>query len=122
LRNSEAEAADGDKNAWRPTRPKAFCIRVDWEARRFARRLTFFDLLAAILRGRRSNSRIAFQATAGGGDGYAVVLDFDLLPRTRSAKKSMEETDLGVLAGLVPAIPRRMRSIRPHAAPLQENF
>jgi hypothetical protein len=28
----------------------------------------------------------------------------------------------GVLAGLVPAIPRRMRSIRPHAAPLQETF
>src|ERR1700689_3864069 len=29
---------------------------------------------------------------------------------------------LGVLAGLVPAIPRRMRSIRPHAEPLQETF
>jgi hypothetical protein len=27
-----------------------------------------------------------------------------------------------VLAGLVPAIPRRMRSIRPHAAPLQTTF
>jgi hypothetical protein len=29
---------------------------------------------------------------------------------------------LGVLAGLVPAIPRRMRSIRPHAERMQETF
>jgi hypothetical protein len=33
-----------------------------------------------------------------------------------------ETAPLGGLAGLVPAIPRRMRSIRPHAAPLQETF
>jgi hypothetical protein len=62
--------------------------------RRYARRQTFIDLLAAILRGSRSNSRIAFQATAGGGDGFAVVLDFDLLPRLAPPKKSMKESDL----------------------------
>jgi hypothetical protein len=57
------------------------------------RRYAFIDHLAAILRGRRSNSRIAFQATAGGGERFALVLDFDLLPRPRSAKKSMKASD-----------------------------
>jgi hypothetical protein len=38
-------------------------------------------------------------------------------------RENLSETEpLGVLAGLVPAIPRRMRSTRPHAAPLQETF
>jgi hypothetical protein len=49
--------------------------------------------LAAILRGRRSNSRIALRATAEGGDGFAAVLDFDLLPRFAPPKKSMEKPD-----------------------------
>jgi hypothetical protein len=40
--------------------------------------------------------------------------------KSRHARKSKGSTTPGVLAGLVPAIPRRMRSIRPHAAPLQE--
>jgi hypothetical protein len=33
------------------------------------------------MRERNSNSRIAFQATAGGGDRFAVVLDFEFLSR-----------------------------------------
>jgi hypothetical protein len=41
-------------------------------------------------------------------------------PVTRENLSGIEP--LGVLAGLVPAIPRRMRSIRPHAASLQETF
>jgi hypothetical protein len=50
--------------------------------------------LAAILRGRRLNSRIAFQATVGGSERFALILDFNLLPRLAPPKKSMEETDL----------------------------
>jgi hypothetical protein len=64
------------------------------QKRRLAWRQPLIDLLAAILRGRRSNSRIAFQATAGGGERFALVLDFDLLPRLALAKKSMEDSDL----------------------------
>jgi hypothetical protein len=44
-------------------------------------RQRFFDCIDAIMRESNSNSRIAFQATAGGGDGFAVILDFELLSR-----------------------------------------
>jgi hypothetical protein len=74
--------------------PTAFCTRLDAEARRNAWRQTFIDLLAAILRGRRLNSRIALRATAEGGKSYAFVLDFNLLPRLAPPKKSMQESDL----------------------------
>src|SRR5580700_11681440 len=43
----------------RAIQARAFCIRVDAEMRHLAWRQTFIDLLAAILRGRRLNSRIA---------------------------------------------------------------
>jgi hypothetical protein len=65
--------------------------------RRLAWRQTFIDLLAAILRGRRLNSRIALRATDEGGKSYAFVLDFNLLPRLAPPKKSMEEFDLNPL-------------------------
>jgi hypothetical protein len=65
--------------------------------RRLAWRQTFIDLLAAILRGRRLNSRIALRATAEGGKSYAFVLDFNLLPRLAPPKESMEEFDLNPL-------------------------
>jgi hypothetical protein len=55
--------------------------------------------LAAILRGRKLNSRIALRATAGGGKSYAFVLDFNILPRLAPPKKSMEEYDLNPLEG-----------------------
>jgi hypothetical protein len=45
----------GDEGVVR--RFRALCIRVDAEVRRNAWRQTFIDLLAAILRGRRLNSR-----------------------------------------------------------------
>jgi hypothetical protein len=65
--------------------------------RRLVWRQTFIDLLAAILRGRRLNSRIALRATAEGGKSYAFVLDFNLLPRLAPPKKSMEDFDLNPL-------------------------
>jgi hypothetical protein len=38
--------------------------------------------MEAIMRERNLNSRIAFQATAGGGDRFVVVLDFEFLSRS----------------------------------------
>jgi hypothetical protein len=38
--------------------------------------------MKAIMRERDSNSRIAFQATAEGGDRFAIVLDFESLSRS----------------------------------------
>jgi hypothetical protein len=38
--------------------------------------------MEAIMRERNSNSRIAFQATAEGGDRFAIVLDFEFLSRS----------------------------------------
>jgi hypothetical protein len=37
--------------------------------------------MAAIVREIELNSRIAFQATGGAGDRFAVVLDFNLISR-----------------------------------------
>jgi hypothetical protein len=39
------------------------------------------------MRERNANSRIAFQATAGGGDRFAVVLDFAFLSRSAPPSK-----------------------------------
>jgi hypothetical protein len=39
------------------------------------------DCMEAIMRERNSNSRIGFQPTAGGGDRFAIVLDFEFLSR-----------------------------------------
>jgi hypothetical protein len=39
------------------------------------------------MRESQSNSRIAFQATAGGGDGVAVVLDLEWLSRSAPPSK-----------------------------------
>jgi hypothetical protein len=50
--------------------------------------------LVAILRGNRLNSRIAFQATAEGGERFALVLDFNLLPRLAPPKKSKGKSGL----------------------------
>jgi hypothetical protein len=38
--------------------------------------------MKAIMRERNSNSRMALRATAEGGDGFAVVLDFEFLSRS----------------------------------------
>ena len=43
------------------------------------------------MRERNSNSRIAFQATAGGGERFALVLEFNLLPRKMAAKRSAKD-------------------------------
>jgi hypothetical protein len=38
--------------------------------------------MEAIMRERNLNSRIVLRTTAGGGDGFAVVLDFKFLSRS----------------------------------------
>jgi len=43
--------------------------------------------LVAIVREEKSNSRIAFQATAAGGDRFTVVLDFDFSSRFAQPNK-----------------------------------
>jgi hypothetical protein len=47
------------------------------------------------MRERNSNSRMVLRTTAGGGDGFAVVLDFEFLSRTRSAMQTMRKSALG---------------------------
>jgi hypothetical protein len=39
------------------------------------------ECMEAIMRERNSNSRMVLRTTAEGGDGFAVVLDFDFLSR-----------------------------------------
>jgi hypothetical protein len=45
--------------------------------------------MAERVRERNLKSRIAFQATAGGGDGFAVVLEFKFLSRKIASMQSM---------------------------------
>jgi hypothetical protein len=66
------------------------CFRLGADARRTWRQ-TFIDLLAAILRGRRLNSRMR-EAHRLRRRSLAIVLDFNLLPRLAPPKKSMEES------------------------------
>ncbi|HEY4927421.1 MAG TPA: hypothetical protein VII20_23685, partial [Roseiarcus sp.] len=43
---------------------------------------SFIDCMKAIMRERNSNSTTALRAAARGGDGFAVVLDFEFLSRS----------------------------------------
>jgi hypothetical protein len=44
-----------------------------------------------------NEDRIVLRTTAGGGDRFAIVLDFDILPRLAPRKKFMEESGLNFL-------------------------
>jgi len=41
---------------------------------------------------------MVLRITAGGGERFALVLDFNILPRLAPPKKSMEESDLNPLS------------------------
>jgi hypothetical protein len=45
--------------------------------------------MAERVREKNSKSRIAFQATAEGGDGFAVVLEFEFFSRKIASMQSM---------------------------------
>jgi hypothetical protein len=55
----------------------------------------------AIVRERTLNSRIALRATARGGDGFAVVLDFKVLSRAALPCKQMRKSALFVCVTVV---------------------
>ena len=70
-----------------PRRPTA---RKHTRDRRHPWRQRVIDCMEAIMRERNSNSRIALRATAGGGERFALVLDFEFLSRPRSAMQTTE--------------------------------
>jgi hypothetical protein len=76
----------------------------------------------AVFRDMRSRWRVAERKVAGEA-GRGRMLRIRLAMRTtQSSDEAQQAGAMLALMGLVPAIPRRMRSIRPHAAPLEETF